>query len=112
LASQTNWRQPARQSPDICTHLRRRGTDVGVIRELAGHADIRTTTIYTAVDDARLEHAIAERGRQNRGARRAAAGARARAADTTIGDGAHADGRALLLRLSAVAPDRNAAVPL
>jgi integrase len=51
------------------------GTDVGVIRELAGHADIRTTTIYTAVDDARLEHAIAERGRQNRGARRAAAGA-------------------------------------
>ena len=44
-------------------------------RELAGHTDIRTTTIYTAVNPSRLEHAIAERGRQNRGARRAAAGA-------------------------------------
>jgi site-specific recombinase XerD len=41
-----------------------------VIRELAGHADIRTTTIYSAVNDARLEHAIEERIRQRRGARR------------------------------------------
>ena len=41
----------------------------------AGHADIRTTTIYAAVNPGRLEHAIAERGRQNRGAHRAAASA-------------------------------------
>jgi integrase/recombinase XerD len=59
----------------FCTHLADAGTDTAVIRELAGHADIRTTTIYTAVNPSRLEHAIAERGRQNRGARRAAADA-------------------------------------
>jgi site-specific recombinase XerD len=69
-----------RRSPHVlrhtfCTHLADAGTDTAVIRELAGHADIRTTTIYTAVNPGRLEHAIAERGRQNRGARRAAAGA-------------------------------------
>jgi hypothetical protein len=46
-----------------------------VIRELAGHADIRTTTIDTAVYPGRLEHTIAERGRQNRGARRTTASA-------------------------------------
>ena len=34
-----------------------------MIRELAGHADIRTTTIYTAVNDERLEDAIAGRRR-------------------------------------------------
>jgi site-specific recombinase XerD len=45
-----------------------------VIRELAGHADIRTTTIYTAVNPSRLENAVAERAQQSRGARRAAAG--------------------------------------
>jgi site-specific recombinase XerD len=33
------------------THLADAGVDV--IRELAGHADIRTTTIYTAVNDER-----------------------------------------------------------
>jgi integrase/recombinase XerD len=69
-----------RRSPHVlrhtfCTHLADTGADTAVIRELAGHADIRTTTIYTAVNPSRLEHAIAERGRQNRGARRAAAGA-------------------------------------
>ncbi|MGH2798299.1 MAG: tyrosine-type recombinase/integrase, partial [Thermoleophilaceae bacterium] len=68
-----------RRSPHVlrhtfCTHLADAGADTAVIRELAGHADIRTTTIYTAVNPGRLEHAIAERGRQNRGARRAAAG--------------------------------------
>jgi site-specific recombinase XerD len=57
----------------FCTHLADAGADVGTIRELAGHADIRTTTIYTAVSDARLEHAIAARTRQRRGAARAAA---------------------------------------
>ena len=36
------------------------------VRELAGHADIRTTTIYTAVNTARLEQAIAERNRYAR----------------------------------------------
>ena len=56
----------------FCTHLADAGADVGTIRELAGHADIRTTTIYTAVSDARLEQAIAERTRQRNGLRRAA----------------------------------------
>ena len=55
----------------FCTHLADTGADVGTIRELAGHADIRTTTIYTAVNDARLESAIAERTRQRRSVRRA-----------------------------------------
>jgi integrase len=45
----------------FCTHLADADADVAVIRELAGHADIRTTTIYTAVSDARLEHAMATR---------------------------------------------------
>ena len=68
-----------RRSPHVlrhtfCTHLADTGADTAVIRELAGHADIRTTTIYTAVSSARLEHAVAERAQQTRGARRAAAG--------------------------------------
>jgi integrase/recombinase XerD len=67
-----------RRSPHVirhtfCTHLADAGADTAGIRELAGHADIRTTTIYTAVNPGRLEHAIAERGRHNPGARRAAA---------------------------------------
>jgi integrase/recombinase XerD len=56
----------------FCTHLAAAGADVGTIRELAGHADIRTTTIYTAVSDARLEDAIAQRGRGLRGIGRVA----------------------------------------
>jgi len=53
-----------RRSPHVlrhtfCTALANAGVDVGVIRELAGHADIRTTTIYTAVDKQRLEDGIA-----------------------------------------------------
>ncbi|MGI8862963.1 MAG: tyrosine-type recombinase/integrase [Solirubrobacteraceae bacterium] len=53
-----------RRSPHVlrhtfCTALANAGVDVGVIRELAGHADIRTTTIYTAVDHHRLEDGIA-----------------------------------------------------
>jgi site-specific recombinase XerD len=68
-----------RRSPHVlrhtfCTHLADSGADTAVIRELAGHADIRTTTIYTAVGDARLEHAIEARSLQRHGARRAAAG--------------------------------------
>lgn len=67
-----------RRSPHVlrhtfCTHLADAETDTAVIRELAGHADIRTTTIYTAVNPSRLEHAVAERAQQARGARRAAA---------------------------------------
>jgi site-specific recombinase XerD len=67
-----------RRSPHVlrqtfCTHLADADTDTAVIRELAGHADIRTTTIYTAVSDARLEHAIAERTRQRNGLRSAMA---------------------------------------
>jgi site-specific recombinase XerD len=56
----------------FCTHLADTGADTTIIRELAGHADIRTTTIYTDVNPARLEQAIAERSRQRHGARRAA----------------------------------------
>lgn len=53
-----------RRSPHVlrhtfCTSLANAGVDIGVIRELAGHADIRTTTIYTAVDEQRLEDGIA-----------------------------------------------------
>jgi site-specific recombinase XerD len=67
-----------RRSPHVlrhtfCTHLADAGADTAVIRELAGHADIRTTTVYTAVSAARLEQAVAERHRQRRGAARAAA---------------------------------------
>jgi integrase/recombinase XerD len=43
-----------------CTHLAAAGAPVEVIRELAGHADIRTTMIYTAVDSDRLEQAVAD----------------------------------------------------
>ena len=68
-----------RRSPRVlrhtfCTHLANSGAAIDVIRELAGHADIRTTTIYTAVNDQRLEHAIAERDRQSRGINRAVVG--------------------------------------
>jgi integrase/recombinase XerD len=67
-----------RRSPHVlrhtfCTHLADAGADVGTIRELAGHADIRTTTIYTAVSPDRLEHAIVERARQRNGLRSATA---------------------------------------
>jgi len=53
-----------RRSPHVlrhtfCTSLANAGVDVGVISELAGHADIRTTTIYTAVDAERLQDGIA-----------------------------------------------------
>jgi site-specific recombinase XerD len=44
-----------------------------VIRELAGHADIRTTTIYTDVNEARLHDAIESAGRRRRGIGRRAA---------------------------------------
>lgn len=69
-----------RRSPHVlrhtfCTHLADAGVDIAVIRELAGHADIRTTTIYTAVNEARPEQAIAARSRQPHGIRRAAADA-------------------------------------
>jgi integrase/recombinase XerD len=54
------------------THLADTGADTAVIRELAGHADIRTTTVYTAVSSARLVDAVDERQRQRCGAARAA----------------------------------------
>jgi hypothetical protein len=43
-----------RRSPHVlrhtfCTNLADAGADAGTIREFAGHADIHTTTIYTAV---------------------------------------------------------------
>jgi site-specific recombinase XerD len=60
-----------RRSPHIlrhtfCTHLADAGASVEEIRELAGHADIRTTTIYTAVNAQRLEQRVAAaRGRRS-----------------------------------------------
>jgi site-specific recombinase XerD len=51
----------SRRSHTFCTQLADAGADTAVIRELAGHADIRTTTIYTAVNDDRLKAAIAGR---------------------------------------------------
>lgn len=61
-----------RRSPHVlrhtfCTHLANAGVAIDVIRELAGHADIRTTTIYTAVHDDRLEDAIDDAARRRRG---------------------------------------------
>jgi len=49
------------------TFLADAGVPIDVIRELAGHADIRTTTIYTAVNDDRLEAAIDDAARRRRG---------------------------------------------
>ena len=64
----------------FCTHLANAGVAIDVIRELAGHADIRTTTIYTDVHDDRLEDAIEHAERQRRGlASRAASQARSSA---------------------------------
>jgi integrase/recombinase XerC len=56
----------------FCTHLTDTGAATAVIRELAGHADTHTTTVYTAVSSARLVDAVDERQRQRRGAARAA----------------------------------------
>lgn len=42
----------------FATLLRANGTPVEVIRDLLGHADIRTTMIYTEIDDVELEKAI------------------------------------------------------
>jgi integrase/recombinase XerD len=57
----------------FCTHLAAAGASVEEIRELAGHADIRTTTIYTAVDGDRLAQAVASADRRRRGLGRLAA---------------------------------------
>lgn len=58
-----------RRSPHVlrhtfCTHLANAGVAIDVIRELAGHADIRTTTIYSTVHDDRLEDAIDDAARR------------------------------------------------
>jgi integrase/recombinase XerC len=60
-----------RRSPHVlrhtfCTHLAESGEAIEVIRELAGHADIRTTTIYTDVSPERLQNAI-DNAAQRRG---------------------------------------------
>jgi site-specific recombinase XerD len=68
-----------RRSPHVlrhtfCTHLADADVPIDVIRQLAGHADIRTTTtIYTHVCDDRLEDAIAGAGKRRRGLGRLAA---------------------------------------
>lgn len=63
----TDRRSPHVLRHTFCTHLADSGTAIDVIRNLAGHADIRTTTIYTAVHDDRLEDAIEHAERQRRG---------------------------------------------
>ena len=70
-------RTPAESAPHVLRHtfwihLADAGADTAVIRELAGHADIRTTTVYTAVNAGRLEDAVAERHERGRGLRRLA----------------------------------------
>jgi len=42
-----------------CTFLARRGVPIETIRELAGHADIRTTQLYLKISGDQLEHAVA-----------------------------------------------------
>lgn len=54
------------------THLANTGAPIDVIRQLAGHAAIRTTTIYTDVNDERLEDAIKSAAQQRRGLARLA----------------------------------------
>jgi site-specific recombinase XerD len=51
----------------FCTHLAEAGEPIEVIRELAGHANIRTTTIYTAVSPERLQNAIDAAAHRRRG---------------------------------------------
>jgi integrase len=51
----------------FCTHLADSGQPIDVIPELAGHADIHTTTIYTDVAEERLEDAIAAASHRRRG---------------------------------------------
>lgn len=59
---------PARTSVlAFCTHLANPQVPMDVIRELGGQADIRTNTIYTAVNDDRLEDAIDDAARRRRG---------------------------------------------
>ena len=61
-----------RRSPHVlrhtfCTHLADVNVPVEVIGELAGHADIRTTMMYTKVNDHRLETAVTSAAAQRRG---------------------------------------------
>jgi site-specific recombinase XerD len=72
------------RSPNVLRHtfcniLANAGVDVGVIAELAGHADLRTTTIYTTIDESRPTEGVAAM-RAGRGGRLAELVARARAA--------------------------------
>jgi len=67
-----------RRSPHVlrhtfCTHLADADVPIDVIRQLAGHADIRTTTIYTHIHDNPLEDAIEVAGKRRRGLGRLAA---------------------------------------
>ena len=78
-----NRRSPHVLRHTFCTHLADADVPIDVIRQLAGHADIRTTMIYTAVRDDRVEDAIDVAARQRRGLEgRAAYRARATSTDS------------------------------
>ncbi len=51
----------------FCTQLADRGVAIDVIRELAGHSEIRTTARYAAVHDDWLEGATTDVARRGRG---------------------------------------------
>jgi len=58
----------------FCSHLVESGVRIEVVKELAGHADISTTQIHTAVSDHRLEDAIELGARRRRGGLGSSAG--------------------------------------
>lgn len=65
-------RSPHALRHTFCTLLAATGAQAPVIRELAGHADMRTTSLYTDVDPGQLQAAIGQLAAGRRGLRRAA----------------------------------------
>jgi integrase/recombinase XerD len=65
-------RSPHTLRHTFCTLLAATGAQAAVIRELAGHADMRTTSLYTDVDPGQLQAAIGQLAAGRRGLLRAA----------------------------------------